>query len=161
MHPARQIWKMRLIHQRGCNPQSRLNWHTILCGILRMLSKYIFHAMLSYFIALQCYIYVGRQILNCLTLILTRYLHLLPVLLKTRANYSYDRSIAQLLIGGTFHNIINYHIMHGIGYVLRVPSVSIQYNIIILIDVHSHKLLRMETKMLVYCQMGLQRLLHA
>ena len=118
-----------------------------------MLSKYILHAMLSYFIALQCY--VGRQILNCLTLTLTRYLHLLPVLLKTMANYSYDQYIAQLLIGGTFH--ISYH--HGIGYVLRVPSVSIQY--IILIDVHSHKLLRMKTKMLVYCQMGLQISLRA
>ena len=108
MHPARQIWKMRLIHQLGCNPQSQSSRHTIPCGILRMISKYILHAMLSYFIALQCYI--GRQILNCLTLTLTRYLHLLLVLLKTVANYSYDRSIAQLLIGGTFH--ISYHAWH-------------------------------------------------
>ena len=64
--------------------------------------------MLCYLILLQHYI--GRQILNCLTLILTRYLHLLPVLLKTMANHNYDQSIAQLLIEGTFHT--PYHTWH-------------------------------------------------
>ena len=87
-----------------------------------MLSKYILHAMLSYFIALQCYIAMSSD---------PELSHFDPdkvSSLVTSPPQDYGQLQLRPIHSSTPHRrYISYiiYMMHGIGYVLRTPSVSI------------------------------------